>query len=548
LLIAKQVYKLFRCPLPGPAAIDARAKQGQGRLAICAALAAASILMETGLALHAPFLRDEAQTIFIARLPHRTDVIEALARDGGAPLFYFLLRYWMRVAGSGAGIRWLPILLSSVTPAIIFLVGENLAGRTAGLAAAVWWLVNPVAVDAGAQVRMYCLAGALGTLTLWAWIRFLSSGRLHYGVAGAAGGIALLYTHNTGLVLLATVQIGWLAWAITARRRQALNARLMLRWAALQAVIVLVYLPWAPVLLRQISYDVTPWAGNIGIKRMLVNANCFFPLPVLSTAVPVAIVAAAGVIGATLYVFQKPEMVGLRPALALPVTGIAALAAATCFRGAFGPRYILPWVPMLAISLFALTGTALRKSLRRLTVAILIACQAIGLIFASNRLAQPTNAPEIGKILTRNSAGAENVIVIPWEAGAPAISYYLPPKAAEQIGFPTQGRVEIINWAFLKNRLSDDRAFAAFLHRIAAEARRRKTLWLICQTAALESSPVQQSQTFVNLERSRQRDTIIWLESVAGRPALQLRGCDCGYESFALLRFEPSLHAKLPEH
>lgn len=434
MLTGKQLSILFSRPLRQPQPINVPVRQGRRRVAICAALIAVSILMETALALHAPFWRDEAQTIFIARLPHWTDVIEALARDGGAPLFYFLLRHWMRVAGSGAGIRWLPILLSSVAPAVIFLVGENLAGRTAGMTAAVWWLVNPVAVDAGAQVRMYCLTASLGTLTLWAWIRFLGNGRLRCGLAGAVGSVALLYTHNTGIVLLATAQIGWLVWAVAARRRKALDAGLMLRWAMLQAAIGLAYLPWAPVLLRQISYDVTPWAGGIGIQRMIVNGNCFFPVPVLSTAAPLAMMAAAVVAGVTLYVFQKPEMGWLRPIFTLPVAGIASLAAATYFRGAFGPRYILPWVPMLALGVFAFTGTVLRKPLRRLVVAVLIACQAIGLIFAMNRIAKPTNAPEIGRFLMRSPAGEENIIVMPWEAGAPSISLYLPPQAGEEIG------------------------------------------------------------------------------------------------------------------
>src|SRR5438093_4428388 len=89
------------------------ARSPRVRIATVFLLIVVSIALRSYLSLKAPFWRDEAITIFIARLPNSADVIQALSHDGVAPLFYFLLRIWMSLVGtSDVAIRVLPILLS----------------------------------------------------------------------------------------------------------------------------------------------------------------------------------------------------------------------------------------------------------------------------------------------------------------------------------------------------------------------------------------------------------------------------------------------------
>jgi hypothetical protein len=58
------------------------------------------------------------------------------------------------------------------------------------------------------------------------------------------------------------------------------------------------------------------------------------------------------------------------------------------------------------------------------------------------------------------------------------------------------------------------------------------------------SLPPPSHQKFLNLEKDREIEVIQSLVRAMGSPAMQVVGCDCSRESFALLRFGP--HAGAP--
>ena len=510
------------------------------RLAIVTALISASLAIQLFLTLHAPLWRDEAQTVFIARLPRWPAVVDALAHDGAAPLFYFLLRCWIHLTGgSDVAIRLLPALLFSLAPPILFIVGENLAGRWVGLAAAAWLLLNPIVADAGGEVRMYGLVTSLGIITLWGWTRFMQDRALRSGLIGAAGNILLLYAHNIGLFVLVTTQCAWIIWAICAKRRQALDRRTVARWVALQALIAVAYLPWAPVLFRQLSYQLAPWSEPPNFEQAigLLAYLCPLQLPApwdLRACVAFGLLAAL----AAACVFTRPKFSRLRPVFGMSLGGIVLYIAVCEFTGVFGPRYILPWIPMLALGIIAFAAKALPRSAAWAVGLCLVALAGAGLNSQWSLLAQPTNAPEIADALARSSIAADDLVVLPWQAGAPSINYYLHPGRGTETSFPTRKRVEIIDWAFIEKSLSDQSAFRDFLSSLADYAASGKTIWVISRSVVLTLPPPGR-QKFLNLEQAREIETIQEIARLAGYPALTVAGCDCSRESFSLLRFQP---------
>lgn len=515
-------------------------------LLIALSLSAVSIAIQTLFFLDAPLWRDEAISVFIAKLPTAADIVEALARDGAAPLFYFLLRGWITVFGDAdAALRAFAILLSSLAPAALYLAGKNLLGRRVALLAALWFLSQPFQLDAGRQVRMYCLLPLLGIAAIYGWTRFLRDGRWQSGLLGALGNLLLAYSHNVGLVALAGTQIA-VALTLVAGGKQAMSVKGP-RWMALQALIGIGYLPWLPVLWRQLQGDVAPWAGAAPIEAVVLLLWRWFVPGTLGIPLPVLAPLALGIFATMLYALLMDRRGTWPPALlrvyGMAALGISLLAAITQFQGAFSFRYVLPWVPMLGLGVFGVLGPALQtRGWGPLIVGLVLAGNLAGIGMTRRALLFPTNAREVARSILREGSAAD-WIVIAWEPGAPAISRYLPPDFGEQQSFPALGRVENVNWPHIRDRLADENAFQPWMKEIESAAHRGMRIWLVCRDEALRAVAPSQPLAelpYMDLEVERQRQILAQLREVTGSEGvLEVDGPLGGEETFVLLRFDP---------
>lgn len=206
-----------------------------------------------------PMWLDEALTANIAELAP-AQIFDALRSDGHPPLFYLLSHYWGAAFGqSDFALRALPGLLSLLAALAIWFAGRRLGGRILAWVSVAVFALSPLAVRYASENRMYSLV-MLEVALGWLLVDDLVSGRRKGwrvpALAVVAG--ALLWTHYWGIFLLAATALVIAArWWFVGRRsgdRRGL-------WAIGSIVAGgVIFLPWVPSFLTQLSSTGTPWA------------------------------------------------------------------------------------------------------------------------------------------------------------------------------------------------------------------------------------------------------------------------------------------------
>jgi uncharacterized membrane protein len=223
------------------------------------------------------------------------------AGDIHPPGYYLLLHGWQRLThptllhGFEFLYAWPSLLAGMLVLVLLYALGRRLADRS--IALLTLWLAacNPFQVWYSQEARMYTWAAVLGLLCLWALVCFLHSavspgGAAHihqpragesrwlilYTLAGAAGLYTLYYFlfWLAGLSLIALIAF-WQSHP-THQKGQPLppapSPRVgvahvapgrrspWLAWAGAQMAMLLLWLPWLPIFLRQaIEPPVPPW-------------------------------------------------------------------------------------------------------------------------------------------------------------------------------------------------------------------------------------------------------------------------------------------------
>jgi len=162
------------------------------------------------------------------------------------PLYYLLLHIWVRLIGdSEFALRAFSLLQGILLLALIGAAARRWFGAGAAVLATALGTFLPLLWWASQEARMYntlalvVLIAALGLVCLLdggapprrAWIALLG------------GELAALYTHNTGVVVLAAVNAVFLiAWMLEAVHRRVCG-NLLRRWIGGQVIVVVLWLP-----------------------------------------------------------------------------------------------------------------------------------------------------------------------------------------------------------------------------------------------------------------------------------------------------------------
>jgi hypothetical protein len=365
------------------------------------ALATALIVTAIALRLHGltrhDLWIDEANTVRIARLGP-SEMVTALGVDSGAPLYYAILGIWMRLWGdSETAVRSLSVLFGVLLVPATGLLAHRLAGSRAGWGAAWLMATTPMAVQFSQETRMYTLLPLLAALAVERLLVFLETGSRAALAGHAAWLLAALYTHNWGLFLLPA-----------AAAAVFIHPRALWRdWMLAAGAIVLLYLPWVPVLASQMgsgSYKfirgvtqppawqlplqslrlfasgvgtggVTPgsllgatggalaaagWGILIALSLARVNWRRSQVALALTGIVPVLGAALAGVIGPPIYLLGRYEILVLPLWLALVAASASALLPSRFWIG-----LLALWTLALAFGSYRFTGNIERFDLTR---------------------------------------------------------------------------------------------------------------------------------------------------------------------------------------
>lgn len=249
-----------------------------------AVLMGASLLLRTG-ALDGGYWIDEGISVGIASHDLR-DIPGALGQDGNPPLYYLLLHGWIQAFGATeAATRALSLLFALLAIPASFWAGTRLFSRHAGVLAAAGAAGSPFLTYYAQETRMYSLVVLLSILASASFALAFVRGERRHVAWLLLWLILLLYTHTWGLFLAAAMGAVWLHL----RRRGEVETRDGL---LLGGALVLLYLPWLPVILFQASHTAAPWAERPSALVLLIIPGGLFghvATPLLAIAIYFAV-------------------------------------------------------------------------------------------------------------------------------------------------------------------------------------------------------------------------------------------------------------------
>ena len=181
---------------------------------------------------------DEAASFHKATSP--TWLLNAAFQENTPPLYYLMLRAWLRLAGdSEAAVRFPSALFGTLFVPVAIWIGREMFNRQVGLWSGLFAAVNPIHVYYSQEARAYALlvsALALTYATLWRALQGNTSGRW---VLFSTCALIALYSHYSAVLGLLPTALLLILWS--GERHRSLTR---LRYAAVSLLSVLMFLPW----------------------------------------------------------------------------------------------------------------------------------------------------------------------------------------------------------------------------------------------------------------------------------------------------------------
>jgi hypothetical protein len=179
---------------------------------------------------------DELSTYFVVHGHGLHQMIGLVHSDQEqTPPLYFGLAWLSAKLGGGADVLRLPSMVAGLAAIpLVYALGVRTVGRAAGLFAAALVALSPFMIFYSSEARSYAVLMFLTLASTYALVSALRTRRAAWWAVYAVASCGAMYTHYTGLFLLA----GQALWALAAHRA-AWRPLLIANAAAAVA-----YLPW----------------------------------------------------------------------------------------------------------------------------------------------------------------------------------------------------------------------------------------------------------------------------------------------------------------
>lgn len=185
------------------------------------------------------------------------DIPGVLRQDGSPPLYYMLLSLWTGVFGtSEEATHGLSLVFSTLAIPAGLWAGWSLGGARVGLIAGLFFTGSPFLTAYAQETRMYSLVVLLSLLVTATFLHAYMRRDRRFIPLFALALAAILYTHLWSAFLV----LGTLVTAAVLLQRSA-DRRALLRDLALgYGGALVLFAPWAPTALYQVSHTAAPWA------------------------------------------------------------------------------------------------------------------------------------------------------------------------------------------------------------------------------------------------------------------------------------------------
>jgi mannosyltransferase len=204
------------------------------------------------------------------------EIWDVLTPDNHPPLYYVLVKAFADVAGYGDfAVRFLSVVCETALVAGMYVLGRRLGGPVAGLSSALFAALSPLFVYYAQEARMYSLLMALAVLSSYSLVRLADEpDSKRWWAAYVVTACGALYTHYFAVLLILAHVVAALTYLLVRPQRRWWG-----RWLLGQGAIVLLYLPWLPTAMDQVSIGQgTWWRMPLSARVILKDLWGFFLL------------------------------------------------------------------------------------------------------------------------------------------------------------------------------------------------------------------------------------------------------------------------------
>lgn len=305
---------------------------------------------------------DEGLAVWAAR-QSPLDIARWTSADVHPPLYFWLLHGWRLLVGdSEFAVRALSVGVGTLTVAAVWALGRALllGSRWVPGVAALFVAASRFLVWWSQETRMYMLGGLLATLSLYFMVRLRWRPTRGAAVGYLLSTVAALWTLYLLAFLLVIQGLYWL-WTLRSFSMGRERGRALLRWAALQAAVLLAFAPWLVYALpRMRSWSVqAPFEPGLYLELYATLLTLGISTSVERYRLLVLLVIGFLAVALVLRGFRRSNesragLVLLGLALAIPpliVWGVTMLPRSIGYLPKPEARYLLPFAPMFSLLL-----------------------------------------------------------------------------------------------------------------------------------------------------------------------------------------------------
>lgn len=202
---------------------------------------------------------DEGYSILLAKKSFG-ELMALTAVDAHPPFYYLLLKLWGGVFGFGEfALRSLSAILMGGAVAAMLALIKKAFGSRAALVAVPFLILAPFVLRYGYEVRMYALATMLGVAATYVLVQAVSSKTAKWWVFYAVLVALGMYT----LYMTVAIWLAHLVWLLVTNWKSIRKTPIWNhKWALSYAGAVLLFAPYIPTFLHQLSNSALPGIGN----------------------------------------------------------------------------------------------------------------------------------------------------------------------------------------------------------------------------------------------------------------------------------------------